>query len=51
MPDIPEQKQAERTPEGHFVKAFPETPPGGHWAAETMRRAPPKYCSRAKPRR
>ena len=28
MPDIPEQKQAERTPEGHFVKGFSGNPAG-----------------------
>jgi hypothetical protein len=33
MPDTPEQKQAERTPEGRFVKGFSGNPAGRPWGS------------------
>ncbi len=51
MPESAVQNQVERTSGGQFVKGQSGNPAGKSAGAEIMRRAPPKYCSTAKPRR
>ena len=50
MPESDLHFQVDRAPGGQFVKGHPAIP-AARKGAETMRRAPPRHCSTAKPRR